>query len=101
STLTLSTAAPSSLRSSAVPSTLPLLLSFGIPLERVEPGAPELLQERPELGEPLGTRSIQPSRAVASLAHEPRLLEHRQVLGDRRSGDVEVRGDLPRRELLV
>ena len=44
-----------------------------------------------------------PGRDVCSvgLVHEPCLLQHGQMLGDRRPRHVEVRGDLAGRELLV
>jgi hypothetical protein len=58
-----------------------------------------MLEELLELREPFGTHAVQASRAVSSLAHEPRLLEDVQVLRDRRARDVEVRRDLARAEL--
>src|SRR5712691_1062941 len=79
---------------------LPLLL-FCFAFECLEPDVPELLEEVLELGEPFGTCSVQAPRAVASLAHEPRLLQNVQVLGDRGPRDVEVRRDLPGAELVV
>ena len=80
---------------------LPSLLSFCFGLERLEPRVPEFLQELLQLGEPLGSRLVEAPGAVASLVHEPRLLQDRQVLGDRRPRDVEVLGDLARRQLRV
>jgi hypothetical protein len=79
---------------------LPLLL-LRFAFECLEPDVPELLEEVLELGQPFGACSVQASRAVASLAHEPRLLQDGEVLGDRRPRDVEVRRDLARGELLV
>src|SRR5437660_6080494 len=76
-----------------------LLLCFAF--ECLEPHVPELLQEVLELGEPVGTYSVQAPRAVASLAHEPRLLQDVQMLGDRRPRDVEVGRDLAGAQLLV
>jgi DNA-binding CsgD family transcriptional regulator/tetratricopeptide (TPR) repeat protein len=69
--------------------------------ECLESDVPELLEEVLELGKPFGTCSVQAPRAVASLAHEPRLLQDVQVLGDRRPRDVEVGRDLPGAELVV
>src|SRR5215471_3355096 len=97
-------AAIASSRSTAVVSVVAsmlLLLSFRFALERLEALVPEPLEELPQLSEPLGPGPVQPPRAVASLAHEPRLLEDVQMLGDRRPRDVEVRRDLARRELAV
>jgi hypothetical protein len=78
------------------------LLVFGLGLQRLQPAVPELLQERPDLGEPLGTGAIEPTGALAALADEPRVAQHAQVLGDRGPGHVgEVGGDGARRQLLV
>src|SRR6266545_4037506 len=79
---------------------LPLLL-FRFAFECLEPDVPELLEEVLELGEPFGTCQVEASGAVASLAHEPRLLQDVQVLGDRGTRHVEVRGDLACAELAV
>src|SRR5436190_8854412 len=76
-----------------------LLLCFAF--ECLEPGIPESFEEVPELAEPFGTCPVEAPGAVASLAHDPRLLEDVQVLGDRRPGDLEVRRDLAGAELLV
>src|SRR4051794_22531518 len=76
-----------------------LLLCFAF--ECVEPYVPELLEEVLELGKPFGTCSVHAPRAVASLAHEPRLLQDVQVLGDRRPRDVEVGRDLAGAQLVV
>src|SRR6266487_2209190 len=76
-----------------------LLLCFAF--ECLEPDIPEFLEEVPELAEPFGTCPVEASGAVASLAHEPRLLEDVQVLGDRRPGHVEMRRDLAGAELVV
>src|SRR5215218_2362852 len=77
---------------SAVLSMLLPLLSFCLAFEGLETRAPELVEERLQLDEPLGTRAVQAPGAVASLAHEPRLLQHAQMLGNRRPRQVEVRG---------
>jgi hypothetical protein len=60
-----------------------------------------LLEELAELLEALGPHAVQASRAVPSLAHEPRLLEDVQMLGDRRARHVEMGGDLARAQLTV
>src|SRR6186997_827900 len=76
----------------------PLLL-FRFAFECREARVPEMLEELLELRETFGTHAVQAPRAVSSLAHEPRLLEDVQVLGDRRARHVEVRRDLARAEL--
>src|SRR6266850_2144455 len=80
---------------------LPSLLLFDFAFECLEPDVPELLEEVLELGKPFGTCSVQAPRAVASLVHEPRLLQDVQVLGDRRPRDVEMGRDLAGAELAV
>src|SRR3954463_15495689 len=77
------------------------LLLFRLAFECLEPDVPELLQEVLELPEPFGTCPVQAPGAVASLAHEPRLLQDVQMLGDRWPRHVEVRCDLARAELVV
>src|SRR3954469_6158749 len=77
------------------------LLLFRLAFECLEPDVPELLQEVLELDEPFGTCPIEAPGAVASLAHEPRLLQDVQMLGDRGPGHVEVRRDLARAQLVV
>src|SRR5947208_17192056 len=72
---------------------LPLLL-LCLAFECFQPHVPELFEELLELGEPFRTCPVQAPRAVPSLAHEPRLLQHVQMLRDRRSCDVEVGRDL-------
>src|ERR1051325_9975184 len=86
---------------SVVLSMLSPLLSLRLAFERLQPIAPELVQERLQLREPFGSGSVQAPGAVASLAHEPRLLQHAQVLGDRRTRQREVRRDLARGQLLI
>src|SRR3989442_15446764 len=77
------------------------LLLFRFAFECLEPDVPELLEEVLELGEPFGTRPVKAPGAVASLAHEPRLLQDVQMLGDRRPRHVEVGRDLAGAELVV
>src|SRR5712691_9439441 len=76
-----------------------LLLRFAF--ECLEPDVPELLEEVLELGEPFGTCPVKAPGTVASLAHEPRLLQDVQMLGDRRPRHVEVGRDLAGAELVV
>src|SRR3954451_21574576 len=84
----------------AVSMLLPLLL-FRFALECLESHIPELLEEVLELGEPFGTDAVEPPGPVASLVHEPRLLQDVQVLRDRGPGDVEVRRYLTGAQLVV
>src|ERR671935_2561791 len=98
-------AAIASVRSTTVASVvasmlLPLLL-FRFAFECLEPGVPEAFEEVLEPREPFSPGSVQASRAVASLVHEPRLLQDVQMLGDRRPRDVEVGCDLAGSELAV
>src|SRR5262245_8273328 len=80
---------------------LAFLLLLCLALERVESNVPEGLEKVLDLDETFGTRPIQASSAVASLAHEPRLLQDAQMLGDRGARHVELGGDLAGAELLV
>src|SRR5262245_1922655 len=84
---------------SAVFAMLAPLLSFRFALERLEPLVPELLEEGPQLHETFGTSPVEAPGAVASLIHEPRLLQHCQVLRDRRPRQLEMRRDLARGQL--
>src|SRR5580765_5782865 len=86
---------------SAVVSTSPALLSLCLALECREAGIPELLQKRLQLQEPLRSRLVEALGAVASLAHQPRLLQDGQMLGDRGPGHVEVRRDVPGGQLAL
>src|SRR5690348_3365970 len=52
------------------------LLSFGVLPQRLEPFAPEPVEERLQLGEPFRARPIQTLGAVPALVHKPRLLEN-------------------------
>src|SRR5512133_4282567 len=73
---------------SVAASMLLLLLLLCFAFECLEPDVPEALQEVLELDEPLRSRPVETPGAVASLAHEPRLLQDVQVLGDRRPRDL-------------
>src|SRR6185437_6422612 len=67
---------------------------FCIVLQRLEPFAPERVEKRLQVGEPLRARAVEALRAVPALVHEPGLLEDAQMLRDRRPRHVELRGDL-------
>src|SRR3954469_9971089 len=86
---------------SAVLAMLAPFFLFRLALQRLQPLVPELLEEGLQLDEPLRTRAVEAPGAVASLAHEPRLLQHAQMLRDRRSRQVEVRRDLTGRQLRI
>src|SRR5438093_1578776 len=77
----------------------PLFFLLGCPLEQSKVLVPIRLKVGPQLRDALGARPIQAPRAVPSLAHQARLLQHPQVLRDRWSSHVEVAGDLARGEL--
>src|SRR5512132_2712170 len=78
-----------------------LLLLLCFAFECLEPDVPEALQEVPELDQALRSRPVEAPGAVASLGHEPRLLQDVQMLRDRRPRDIEVRCDLPGAQLAV
>src|SRR5215211_8538575 len=81
--------------------TTPPSLAFGLILQRGEPLRPHVLDERPELLDPLGPEAVDAPRAVATFGHEAGLLEHGEVLADRGARDLEVRGDLAGRHLAI
>src|SRR5215210_6982640 len=76
-----------------------LFLLLRLSLECLEPLVPELVEKRLQLRKPFRPGLVEAPRAAAPLAHETRLPEDVEVLGHRRPRDVEVRRDLPRREL--
>src|SRR5262245_37178026 len=86
---------------SVVVSMLGLLLSLCLALDRLEPGVPKRFEELSQLREALGARPVQAPGTVSPLAHEPRLLQDGQMLGDRRSADVEVGRNRARGQLVV
>src|SRR6478672_9736865 len=69
---------------SVVASMLRPLFLLRFAFERLEPDAPELLQKLLQLVQPFGPGAVEPPRSVAPFAHEPSLLEHVEVLRDRR-----------------
>jgi len=69
-------------------------------LQPLEAPRPELLEKGPQLAESLLAQPVEPPRAVRPHRHEPRLLEHAQVLRDRRRREAEVRRDLTGRQLV-
>src|SRR5436305_11306440 len=64
-------------------------------LELFEPSRQHVREEAVEVVEALGADAVEAARAVAPLLDQPRLLEHRQVLGDCRLSDGEPRCLLP------
>src|SRR5919108_5661895 len=89
-----------SVRTSAVTLTSPLF-SLDLARQGVEALAPELVQEGAQVGQALGTGAVEPLGALPPLGEEPGLLEDADVLGDRRPGHGEVRGDLAGGELAI
>src|ERR1043166_1057644 len=68
--------------------------SLGFLLQRGQPVVPESFEKLPQLLERLGVRAVEPPRAVAPFADESRFFQHGEVLRDRGTRDVEVRGDV-------
>src|SRR5207244_12821367 len=79
----------------------PPLLQLGLLLEAGELLVPEPLDEGTQLGQPLRPGTVQPPRTETALHDQPGFLQDAQVLGDGRTGDVEVRRDLPGRALAL
>src|SRR3954452_17862587 len=79
----------------------PSLLVLRGDLQAFEPVAPERFQERPQVFEAFAPDAVKTLGALAPLAHEPGVLEHREVLGHRRPRDREVSRDLACRALSV
>ena len=77
------------------------MVGFDLALEDLEVLAPEVVQERPQLGQTLGPGSVDASGAVSALTHETGIAQVPQVLGDGLAGDVEVHGDLTRGQFPV
>src|SRR4029450_1123656 len=74
--------------------TSPPLIVLGLILQDGQPLRPHVLDERPELLDPLGPEAVDPLRAVATFGDEAGLLEHGEVLADGRTRDLGVGGDL-------
>src|SRR5918994_1326723 len=70
-------------------------------LEACQRAGPEVVEEGPDGLDRFRTERIEPARALASLAEQPGLPQHPQMLRDRLRGDVEVVGDLAGRPLTV
>src|SRR5919201_2083346 len=73
----------------------PSLFEFGRVLQTLEAFVPERFEKRPQIGEALGTKPVEPPRPFSPLRHEPRLAQDAQVLRHGRSRDLEAGGDLP------
>src|SRR5687768_1258835 len=71
----------------------PLLFELGGELQPREAVGPELAEEVLEVGHALGAGAVEPAGALAPLAEEAGVLEHGEMLGDGRAGDVEFGGD--------
>src|SRR5439155_24462421 len=79
----------------------PPLVELYLRLQPLKAAVPELLEKASNLREGLRSRSVEAPHSVSPLAHQPGLAEDPQVLRYRLPGDVELRGDLPGRELVV
>ena len=78
-----------------------LLSSSAVALKRGEGLAPEVVEVVAELAEPVRIEPVEPPRAVAPLGHEPRLLQHAQVLRDGGPADRQLVRDLADRSRAV
>src|SRR2546428_6377247 len=74
------------------PAAIPLsaLLSFRFLLQTVQALVPECLQEPPHFGHGVGPGAIEAARTLPAFAHQPCLLEHPQVLRNRRTRHCKV-----------
>jgi hypothetical protein len=81
----------------------PPLLLFALrgSLQGTQTLGPEDLEGGPELSDGLGTRTVEALRPVTTLRDQARLFEDPEVLGDRRTRDVEAARDVADRELLA
>src|SRR5207237_8187180 len=68
-------------------------LLLGDLLQPLQLGRQDLGEKVVQLREPLRPHAQNPLRALAALAHQPHVLEHLQVLRDRRLRDREMRRD--------
>src|SRR5215207_2758190 len=75
------------------------LFSLRLTGQHVEALPPELVQEGPQVAQPFRACAIEALRALPALVEQARLLQHAEVLGDRRARHGEVRGDLAGGEL--
>ena len=73
---------------------------LGRGLEPRQTVGPEALEEAAQLLEAFGAQTIQAPRPIAPNRHQLGLLEHAQVLRDRRCREVKVGRDLARRQLV-
>src|SRR5439155_14084066 len=70
------------------------VVGLNLELEDLEVLAPEVVQERAQLGQTLGPSSIDASRPFSTLTDETGIPQVPQVLRDGLAGDIEMRGDL-------
>lgn len=62
----------------------------------VEHAGPHLVEELPRIVAPFRSAAVEPPGAIAALADQTSVLQHRQVPADRGAGDVERCGNLTR-----
>jgi hypothetical protein len=72
----------------------PPFLELGRERQTLQALFPEALHELAQPTEALGSRPVETPGSLPALHDEPRLLQHRQVLGDRRPRHVELGRDL-------
>src|SRR3989304_1634619 len=70
----------------------PLLVALGAVPQPFEAVVPHAFQEGPYFGQPFGAGPVKPPRSLPSLGHQPRLLQHTEVLLDGRPADDEASG---------
>jgi hypothetical protein len=78
-----------------------LLLQLGGQLQPLETICPELVDELAEAREPLWASAVEAPDPVTALVHQSGMPQHGQVLGDGGTGDLEVRRDLARAQLVI
>ncbi|HET9162882.1 MAG TPA: hypothetical protein VFN89_05475 [Solirubrobacterales bacterium] len=78
-----------------------MLLQLGGELQPLETFGPEAVEEVAQAGKPLGSRPVEPAGAFAPFVEQTGISQHRQMLRNSRSGDLEMRGDLAGSHLLV
>src|SRR5580658_4172598 len=70
-------------------------------LQAAQSCGPEHLEVVTQLGQALGPGPVDDPRGVATALEQAGLDEHPKMLGDGGTAELEVRGDLPRGELVV
>src|SRR5918996_1814769 len=79
----------------------PPFLELGRQRQALQAICPEALHELAQPAQALRPRPVETPGSCPALHDEPGLLQHRQVLGDRRSRDLELGGDLSGDQLCI